>query len=205
MTNRRLAVTRRSAAFSSPRCTRRAKRRSSAGSLMSGSFWMSCRYWSKAPEGLARKNAFALPPFDRAIARAPTWTGEGSSGNPRTAPNIGIVRQWCKSIHFSTSQIVRLLHRCDVCPLSTSHVEKWMLMGGCLFPPPDVETCTPVWEVVERYVIMSGSDGRPSTSPNPASIVPVPCRLGGLHEQPHHRRDLHCGRALGPARTRGHE
>src|SRR5438309_6613710 len=33
---------------------------------------MSCRYWSKAPEGLARKNALALPPFDRSIARAPT-------------------------------------------------------------------------------------------------------------------------------------
>src|SRR5207244_4161845 len=72
MTNRRLAVTSRSAAFSSPRCTRRARRRSSAGSLMSGSFWMSCRYWSKAPEGLARKNDLALPPFDRSIARAPT-------------------------------------------------------------------------------------------------------------------------------------
>src|SRR5689334_20188466 len=34
---------------------------------------MSCRYWSNAPEGLVRKNAFALP-FDRAIARAPPWT-----------------------------------------------------------------------------------------------------------------------------------
>src|ERR1051325_3585494 len=33
---------------------------------------MSCRYWSKAPEGLARKNGLALPPFDRTIARAPT-------------------------------------------------------------------------------------------------------------------------------------
>src|SRR5439155_15309463 len=37
---------------------------------------MSCRYWSKAPEGFARKNAFALPPFDRAIARAPTVDGD---------------------------------------------------------------------------------------------------------------------------------
>src|SRR5690348_82070 len=72
MTNRRLAVTSRSAAFSSPRRTRRARRRSSAGSFIRGSFWMSCRYWSNAPEGLARKNALALPPFDRAIARAPT-------------------------------------------------------------------------------------------------------------------------------------
>jgi hypothetical protein len=33
---------------------------------------MSCKYWSKAPEGLARKNALALLPFDRAMARAPT-------------------------------------------------------------------------------------------------------------------------------------
>src|SRR6266581_2083604 len=72
MTKRRLAVTSRSAAFSSPRCTRRASLRSSAGSLMRGSFWMSCRYWSNAPEGLARKKALALPPLDRTIARAPT-------------------------------------------------------------------------------------------------------------------------------------
>src|SRR2546429_6269923 len=64
--------TSRSAAFSSPRCTRRASLRSSAGSLMRGSFWMSCRYWSNAPDGLARKKALALPPLDRTIARAPT-------------------------------------------------------------------------------------------------------------------------------------
>src|SRR5436190_19283868 len=67
MTKRRLAVTSRSAAFSSPRCTRRASLRSSAGSLMRGSFWMSCRYWSNAPEGLARKKALALPPLDRTM------------------------------------------------------------------------------------------------------------------------------------------
>src|SRR5947207_15891120 len=72
MTKRRLAVTSRSAAFSSPRFTRSASLRSSAGSLMRGSFWMSCRYWSNAPEGLARKKELALPPLDRTIARAPT-------------------------------------------------------------------------------------------------------------------------------------
>src|SRR3989441_7265694 len=72
MTNGSLAVTGRWAVFPPPPCPRRASRRSSAGSLIRGSFWMSWRYWSKAPEGLARKNAFALPPFDRAIARAPT-------------------------------------------------------------------------------------------------------------------------------------
>src|SRR5712691_10268266 len=67
MTNRRLAVTSRSAACSSPRWTRRARRRSSAGSLISGSFWMSWRYWSNAPDGLARKNAFGFPALERAI------------------------------------------------------------------------------------------------------------------------------------------
>src|SRR5688572_8922317 len=55
MTNRRFAVTRRSAACSSPFCARRARRRSSAGSLISGSFWMSWRYWSNAVEGEERK------------------------------------------------------------------------------------------------------------------------------------------------------
>src|SRR5216684_700486 len=205
MTNRRLAVTSRSAAFSSPRCTRRARRRSSAGSLMSGSFWMSCRYWSKAPEGLARKNAFALPPLDRAIARAPTLDDNSSVGESRTGAQY--------RNRPSMVQIYTFFHitNCDVAAwvrgLSTIHIA----CGEIDVDPrlirsvADVETCTPVWEVVDGYVIMSGSDGRPSTSPNPAPIVPVPCRLGGPHEQPHHRRDLHRGRALGPARARGHE
>src|SRR6266850_869287 len=61
MTNRRFAVTNRSAAFSSPFCARLASRRSSAGSSMSGSFWMSWRYWSNADEGDERK----YPLWDR--------------------------------------------------------------------------------------------------------------------------------------------
>src|SRR5712691_10548243 len=120
MTNRRLAVTSRSAAFSSPRCTRRARRRSSAGSLMSVSFWMSCRYWSKAPEGLARKNAFALPPFDRAIARAPTWTGEGSWGkSPNGAQyrNRPSMVQIYTFFHITNSEIAAQVRR-----LSTIHI-----------------------------------------------------------------------------------
>src|SRR5216117_3730970 len=126
MTKRRLAVTRRSAAFSSPRCTRRAKRRSSAGSLISGSFWMSCRYWSKAPEGLARKNAFALPPFDRAIARAPTVDGDqvGRAANGAQYRN-----------HIATVQITAVFHitnlrrtnGCAIYPLSTQPVDKLAL------------------------------------------------------------------------------
>src|SRR4029078_11664713 len=55
MTKRRLAVTSRSAAFSSPRWARRARRRSSSGSSIKGSFWMSWRYWSNAVEGDERK------------------------------------------------------------------------------------------------------------------------------------------------------
>src|SRR2546423_3555505 len=55
MTNLRFAVTSRSAAFSSPRWARRARRRSSSGSSISGSFWISWRYWSNAVEGDERK------------------------------------------------------------------------------------------------------------------------------------------------------
>jgi hypothetical protein len=43
----------------------------------------------------------------------------------------------------------------------------------------DVETCTPVWEVVDGYVIMSGSDGRPSQAHNPVPIVASFPRSGG--------------------------
>src|SRR5574341_1846941 len=107
MTNRRFAVTSRSAAFSSPRWTRRASRRSSAGSLINGSFWMSCRYWSKAPDGLARKNAFALPPFDLAIRGTPTCRVVLVRRNVERGANIGITVQRCKSPYFSTSQILR--------------------------------------------------------------------------------------------------
>src|ERR1051325_63060 len=80
---------------------------------------MSCRYWSKAPEGFARKNAFALPPFDRAIARAPTVDG-GDVGEEASGANIGITRQWCKSPQFSTSQITRAVIGSAICPRSTS-------------------------------------------------------------------------------------
>src|SRR5882672_5446756 len=116
MTKRRLAVTRRSAAFSSPRCTRRASLRSSAGSLISGSFWMSCKYWSNAPEGVVRKNAFALPPFDLAMRATPgglpSFLEDGETvrrhlGRPTNRANIGFTARWCKSWQFSTSQIVR--------------------------------------------------------------------------------------------------
>src|SRR3954452_6019038 len=55
MTKRRFAVTSRSAAFSSPFWARRARRRSSSGSSIRGSFWMSWRYWSNAVEGDERK------------------------------------------------------------------------------------------------------------------------------------------------------
>src|SRR3954467_1808994 len=61
ITNRRLAVTSRSAATSSPERARRARRFSSSGSVIIGSFWMSRRYWSNAPEGLERRNARAFP------------------------------------------------------------------------------------------------------------------------------------------------
>src|ERR1019366_6060501 len=60
MTNRRFAVTSRSAAASSPFWASRARRRSSAGSVISGSFWMSWRYWSNAVEGEERKKLLDL-------------------------------------------------------------------------------------------------------------------------------------------------
>src|SRR5438309_787702 len=60
MTKRRLAVTNRSAAFSSPACARRARRRSSSASVIRGSFCMSWRYWSKAVEGDERKKPLDL-------------------------------------------------------------------------------------------------------------------------------------------------
>src|SRR6476660_4253738 len=60
MTNRRLAVTSRSAAFSSPAWARRASRRSSSASVISGSFCMSCKYWSNAVEGDERKKPLDL-------------------------------------------------------------------------------------------------------------------------------------------------
>src|ERR1700682_3443945 len=60
MTKRRLAVTNRSAAFSSPACARRARRRSSSASVISGSFCMSWRYWSKAVVGEERKKPLDL-------------------------------------------------------------------------------------------------------------------------------------------------
>src|SRR5512138_1422622 len=60
MTNRRFAVTSRSAAFSSPACARRASRLSSSASVMRGSFWMSWRYWSNAVEGDERKKPLDL-------------------------------------------------------------------------------------------------------------------------------------------------
>src|ERR1700752_4222684 len=85
MTNRRLAVTSRSAAFSSPRWTRRARRRSSVGSLIRGSFWMSCRYWSKAPDGLARKNGFGLPPLAWGIRGTPEAEASVVEGDGRVA------------------------------------------------------------------------------------------------------------------------
>src|SRR3989337_2560604 len=116
MTNRRFAATSRSAAFSSPRCTRRASRRSSAGALISGSFWMSCRYWSNAPEGVVRKNGFALPPFDLAIGRdsplrffyGDGWVRSRQLGRRCNRANIGFTAKGCKSRQFSTSQIIRL-------------------------------------------------------------------------------------------------
>src|SRR5512145_417943 len=63
MTNRRFAVTRRSAARSSPARARRANRRSSSGSVIMGSFWMSWRYWSNAPLGEGRNNGRAALVF----------------------------------------------------------------------------------------------------------------------------------------------
>src|SRR3979409_1676953 len=60
MTNLRFAVTNRSAAFSSPACARRASRRSSSASVISGSFCMSWRYWSNAVEGEERKKPLDL-------------------------------------------------------------------------------------------------------------------------------------------------
>src|SRR5688572_25549657 len=60
MTNLRLAVTSRSAAFSSPAWARRANLRSSSASVISGSFWMSWRYWSNAVEGDERKKPLDL-------------------------------------------------------------------------------------------------------------------------------------------------
>src|SRR4051812_26448920 len=61
ITKRRLAVTIRSAATSSPERARRASRFSSSGSVIIGSFWISRRYWSNAPDGLERRNARAFP------------------------------------------------------------------------------------------------------------------------------------------------
>src|ERR671911_1188712 len=61
ITKRRLAVTRRSAARSSPAKAQRASRFSSSGSEIIGSFWMSSRYWSNAPEGVERANGRAFP------------------------------------------------------------------------------------------------------------------------------------------------
>src|SRR5678816_105314 len=57
MTNRRLAVTSRSAAHSSPSRARRASRRSSWTSVTMGSFLMSCRYWSNDPSGTDERRA----------------------------------------------------------------------------------------------------------------------------------------------------
>src|SRR5712664_2712788 len=106
---------------------------------------MSCRYWSKAPEGLARKKALALPPFDRAIARAPTvecvsLTGELSANGA----NIGITCAWCKCAGFSTSQILCALHACAICPLTTPAVDNFHVddhQRGAARECGDVHSC----------------------------------------------------------------
>src|SRR6266849_9887104 len=74
-----------------------------------------------------------------------------------------------------------------------------------ILSPPRVETCTPVWEVVDGYVIMSGSDGRPSRAHNPIPIGSLPRSSRRAHEQRHYRAHLHRRRALGPARADWHQ
>ena len=64
------------------RRARRASRFSSSGSEIIGSFWMSSRYWSKAPDGAERRNATDFPGTDvghdqprRRLTATAMWVG----------------------------------------------------------------------------------------------------------------------------------
>src|SRR5919106_5832958 len=108
MTNRRLAVTSRSAAVSSPARARRASRFSSSGSVIMGSFWMSRRYWSNEPDGLDRSKARAFPVRTWAII---TLDGGCRDGDDVVGGQVAercdqyrVYREEVKQIRISTSQ-----------------------------------------------------------------------------------------------------
>src|SRR4029077_6663792 len=105
----------------------RARRRSSAGSLISGSFWMSWRYWSNAPDGLARKNALGLTPLERAIEGLPRCTGEvcgyRRADNSRRAGLTDQVNIGNNLASVQISLVIPITNRfstgaCAFCPLS---------------------------------------------------------------------------------------